>query len=116
MVRNEVEVVQATRPRLGPVGVWLFALSPASIGQERRAFRQVEELGYGSILDRRGSRGRLDGRASRPSTARHELSHAGYQATTPPSYIVASTGWVPPVTVSSPSRRGSLHAAQTVTG
>jgi hypothetical protein len=35
---------------------------------------------------------------------------------TPPSYIVASTGWVPPVTVSSPSRRGSLHAAQTVTG
>ena len=35
---------------------------------------------------------------------------------TPPSYIVASTGWVPPVTVSSPSRRGSLHAAQTVNG
>ena len=35
---------------------------------------------------------------------------------TPPSYMVASTGWVPPVTVSSPSRRGWLHAAQTVTG
>jgi hypothetical protein len=31
-------------------------------------------------------------------------------------YIVASTGWVPPVTVSSPSRTGSLQAAQTVSG
>src|ERR1700722_14364977 len=35
---------------------------------------------------------------------------------TPPSYIVASTGWVPPVTVSSPSRRGWLQEAQTVSG
>jgi hypothetical protein len=31
-------------------------------------------------------------------------------------YIVASTGWVPLVTVSSPSRTGSLQAAQTVSG
>ena len=31
-------------------------------------------------------------------------------------YIVASTGWVPPVTVSSPSRTGSLQATQTVSG
>jgi hypothetical protein len=50
------------------------------------------------------------------SAPRHGVSHAGYHPTAPPSYIVASTGWVPPVTVSSPSRRGSLHAAQTVTG
>jgi hypothetical protein len=31
-------------------------------------------------------------------------------------YMVAWTGWVPPVTVSSPSRRGSRQAAQTVRG
>src|SRR4051794_36653539 len=57
-------------------------------------------------------RRRLDGRANQPLAVRHGVSDAG---TTHDStlYIVASAGWVPPVTVSSPSRTGSL---QTVSG
>jgi hypothetical protein len=53
--------------------------------------------------------------ANQPLAPRHGVSDAG---TTHDStlYIVASTGWVPPVTVSSPSRTGSLQAAQTVSG
>ncbi len=43
------EIVEATRERLGPVGVWLGVLRAATIDQERRAAQQLEVLGYGSI-------------------------------------------------------------------
>jgi probable F420-dependent oxidoreductase len=42
-------VVASTRQRLGPVGVWLLSVSPASIDQERQAVRRIEELGFGSF-------------------------------------------------------------------
>jgi hypothetical protein len=48
MIRNEVEVVETTRQRLGPVGVWLAA-AQAAIDLERQAARRIEKLGYGSI-------------------------------------------------------------------
>jgi probable F420-dependent oxidoreductase len=48
MIRNDVEVVETTRQRLGPVGVWLAA-AQAAIDRERQAARRIEELGYGSI-------------------------------------------------------------------
>lgn len=37
------------RERLGHVGVWLAALRPATIEQERAAARRIEALGYGSL-------------------------------------------------------------------
>jgi hypothetical protein len=65
MIRNDVEVVETTRQRLGPVGVCLAA-AQAAIDHERQAARRIEELGYGSIWtpevpvrpasDRRGGR------------------------------------------------------------
>jgi probable F420-dependent oxidoreductase len=41
--------VRTERERLGRVGVWLAALRPASIEDERAAARRIEELGYGSL-------------------------------------------------------------------
>ncbi len=43
------EVIRTTRERLGPVGVWLGSLRPASVPAEREAARRIEELGYGSL-------------------------------------------------------------------
>jgi probable F420-dependent oxidoreductase len=43
------EAVRAVRERLGPVGVWLATLRPASIDEERHAAGRVEEMGYGSL-------------------------------------------------------------------
>jgi probable F420-dependent oxidoreductase len=37
------------RERLGPVGVWLASLRPATTEQERAAARRIEALGYGSL-------------------------------------------------------------------
>lgn len=47
MVSNEV--IGSFRVRLGRVGVWLGSLRAAPVGEERRAARRIEELGYGSI-------------------------------------------------------------------
>jgi alkanesulfonate monooxygenase SsuD/methylene tetrahydromethanopterin reductase-like flavin-dependent oxidoreductase (luciferase family) len=53
MFRNKTmerpEVVTSTRERLGPVGVWLGVLREASIDDERRAARRIEQVGFGSI-------------------------------------------------------------------
>jgi probable F420-dependent oxidoreductase len=57
MIRNEVEVVETTRKRLGPVGVWLAA-TQAAIDLERQAARRIEELGYGSIWTPEGLAGK----------------------------------------------------------
>jgi hypothetical protein len=57
MSRNEVEVVETTRQRLGPVGVWLAA-AQAAIDRERQAARRIEELGYGSIRTPEGLAGK----------------------------------------------------------
>jgi probable F420-dependent oxidoreductase len=43
------EDVRAVRQRVGPVGVWLGALRPASMEEERHAARRIEELRYGSL-------------------------------------------------------------------
>jgi probable F420-dependent oxidoreductase len=43
------DVLQTTRQRLGPVGVWLASLRPAPVDQERQAARRIEALGYGSL-------------------------------------------------------------------
>lgn len=43
------ELTVSVRERLGPVGVWLGSLRPATADAERRAARRVEELGYGSL-------------------------------------------------------------------
>ena len=56
MIRNDVEVVETTRQRLGPVGVWLAA-AQAAIDRERQAARRIEELGYGSIWTPEGLAG-----------------------------------------------------------
>ncbi len=45
----EVRALDELRGRLGPVGVWLAVLRPASAHDERLAARRVEELGYGSL-------------------------------------------------------------------
>jgi probable F420-dependent oxidoreductase len=44
------DAVIATRARLGQVGVWLGALTPASIDEERAAAQRIEALGYGSLF------------------------------------------------------------------
>jgi probable F420-dependent oxidoreductase len=45
-----IEDVRAARERLGPIGVWMGSLlGAATMDQERRAARRVEELGYGSL-------------------------------------------------------------------
>ena len=43
MIRNDVEVVETTRQRLGPVGVCLAA-AQAAIDHERQAARRIEAL------------------------------------------------------------------------
>ena len=48
-VVDVVDAVDSFRHRLGPVGVCLPSLGPASADAERSAARCVEELGYGSI-------------------------------------------------------------------
>lgn len=45
----DADEIRSTRQRLGTVGVWLGVLGIASIEDERRAARQIEALGYGSI-------------------------------------------------------------------
>jgi probable F420-dependent oxidoreductase len=57
MIRNDVEVVETTRQRLGPVGVWLAA-AHAAIDFERQAARRIEALGYGSIWTPEGLAGK----------------------------------------------------------
>jgi probable F420-dependent oxidoreductase len=52
------DVVRDTRERLGSVGVWLGSLRPASIEDERRAARRLEELGYGSLWSGEGIGGK----------------------------------------------------------
>jgi probable F420-dependent oxidoreductase len=52
------EVVRGARERLGSVGVWLGSLRPASVDQERRAARRIEELGYGSLWSGEGIGGK----------------------------------------------------------
>jgi probable F420-dependent oxidoreductase len=44
------DVVDTTRARLGPVGVWLGALLGASVDEARVTARRVEALGYGSLF------------------------------------------------------------------
>ncbi len=44
------DVVDTTRARLGPVGVWLGALLGATVDEERSAARRIESLGYGSLF------------------------------------------------------------------
>jgi probable F420-dependent oxidoreductase len=43
------EGVRAVRQRVGSVGVWLGALRPAPIEEERQAAIRIEALGYGSL-------------------------------------------------------------------
>jgi probable F420-dependent oxidoreductase len=43
------QVVQTTRDRLGPVGVWSGVLRAAAVADEPAAIRRIEELGYGSL-------------------------------------------------------------------
>jgi probable F420-dependent oxidoreductase len=50
--------VEANRRRLGRVGVWLGALRPAAIDEERLAARRIEELGYGSLWSGEGIGGK----------------------------------------------------------
>ena len=52
------DVLRSTRERLGPVGVWLGALRPAPVDQERQAVRRIEDLGYGSIWTGEGIGGK----------------------------------------------------------
>jgi probable F420-dependent oxidoreductase len=47
---TERNVVETTRDRLGPVGVWLGALMGASADVERPVARRIEELGFGSLF------------------------------------------------------------------
>jgi probable F420-dependent oxidoreductase len=51
-------ITASARSRLGPVGVWLGALRPATIDEERRAARRIEELGYGSLWTGEGIGGK----------------------------------------------------------
>jgi probable F420-dependent oxidoreductase len=46
--------VTATRQALGPVGVWLGALSRVSADVQRSAVRRIEALGYGSVWEGEG--------------------------------------------------------------
>jgi probable F420-dependent oxidoreductase len=48
------ETVTATRQALGPVGVWLGALSRASADAQRSAVRHIEALSYGSVWEGEG--------------------------------------------------------------
>ncbi|MGD0981043.1 MAG: TIGR03620 family F420-dependent LLM class oxidoreductase [Solirubrobacteraceae bacterium] len=41
--------VEATRSRLGPVGVWSGAFRAAAVADEPDAIRRIEQLGYGSV-------------------------------------------------------------------
>jgi probable F420-dependent oxidoreductase len=48
----------SVRERLGPVGVWLAVLRPATVDEERSAVRRIEELRYGSIWSGEGIGGK----------------------------------------------------------
>jgi probable F420-dependent oxidoreductase len=48
-VSNVKQVVEATRARLGGVGVWSGILGAAPVAAEPAAVRRIEELGYGSL-------------------------------------------------------------------
>jgi probable F420-dependent oxidoreductase len=48
-VSNVEQVVEATRTRLGGVGVWSGRLSAVPVAAEPPAIRRIEELGYGSL-------------------------------------------------------------------
>jgi probable F420-dependent oxidoreductase len=43
------EIVEATRARLGPAGVWSALLPTLPVADQRAAIRRMEELGYGSV-------------------------------------------------------------------
>jgi probable F420-dependent oxidoreductase len=47
----ESETVTTTRRALGPVGVWLGALSRATAETQRYAVRRIDMLGYGSVWE-----------------------------------------------------------------
>jgi hypothetical protein len=67
MIPNEVEVVQATPQRLGPVGVVVRAVT----GIDRSGAAgcpRIEEMGYGSIWTGEGAAG---GRGTRPLVGIH---------------------------------------------
>ena len=52
------QVVQATRQRLGSVGVWSGTLRAAAVADEPAAIRRIEELGYGSVWTGEGIGGK----------------------------------------------------------
>lgn len=52
------DVVSGARQRLGRVGAWLGAIRAASIEDERRVARRLEELGYGSLWTGEGIGGK----------------------------------------------------------
>jgi len=52
------QVVEATRERLGSVGVWSGALRAAAVADEPAAIRRIEELGYGSLWTGEGIGGK----------------------------------------------------------
>jgi probable F420-dependent oxidoreductase len=49
IVSSVAEEVEATRSRLGPVGVWSGAFRAAAVADEPDAIRRIEQLGYGSL-------------------------------------------------------------------
>lgn len=52
------QIVEATRQRLGPVGVWSGTLRSAAVADEPAAIRRIEELGYGSLWTGEGIGGK----------------------------------------------------------
>jgi probable F420-dependent oxidoreductase len=52
------QVVDATRARLGRVGVWSRELRAAAVADEPAAIRRIEELGYGSVWTGEGIGGK----------------------------------------------------------
>jgi probable F420-dependent oxidoreductase len=57
-VSSVEQVVEATRERLGSVGVWSGALHAAAVADEPAAIRRIEELGYGSLWTGEGIGGK----------------------------------------------------------
>jgi probable F420-dependent oxidoreductase len=57
-VSNVEQVVEATRKRLGAVGVWSGTLRAAAVADEPAAIRRIEELGYGSVWTGEGIGGK----------------------------------------------------------
>ena len=51
-------VVDATRARLGSVGVWTSALRAAAVAAEPAAIGRIEQLGYGSVWTGEGIGGK----------------------------------------------------------